>query len=144
MKTEKMTGSQQASVRLYDDRVSEIIYLDVCCLKRPFDDTSAERVRREAEAVAAILEGAGTGKFGLVRSPAHDFENGRNPREDRRMATELCFAPQPSIQPRITRPRDEAASWQASVSVPSTPFTWHLPKLRVLDGSSRPTISFCG
>lgn len=69
--------------------MSEILYLDVCCLKRPFDDTRAERVRREAEAVAAILEGVGQGRFRLVRSPAHDFENDRNPREDRRMATEL-------------------------------------------------------
>lgn len=69
--------------------MSEIVYLDVCCLKRPFDDTRAERVRREAEAVASILEGAGLGRFRLVRSPAHDFENARNPREDRRMATDL-------------------------------------------------------
>src|SRR5207245_7555695 len=29
------------------------------------------------------------GKFQLVRSPAHDFENERNPREDRRLATHL-------------------------------------------------------
>jgi predicted nucleic acid-binding protein len=69
--------------------VSEIVYLDVCCLKRPFDDTRAERVRREAEAVASILEGVGQGRFRLVHSPAHDFENERNPREDRRMATRL-------------------------------------------------------
>jgi predicted nucleic acid-binding protein len=69
--------------------VSEIVYLDLCCLKRPFDDTRAERVRREAEAVASILEGVDLGRFRLVHSPAHDFENGRNPREDRRMATDL-------------------------------------------------------
>ena len=65
------------------------MYLDVCCFKRPFDDAALERVRREAEAVAAILDAAEAGTFQLVRSPAHDFENERNPREDRRLATRL-------------------------------------------------------
>ena len=30
--------------------MGEILYLDICCLKRPFDDATQERVRREAEA----------------------------------------------------------------------------------------------
>ena len=69
--------------------MSEIVYLDVCCFRRPFDDAAIDRVRREAEAVAAILDAAEAGTFQLVRSPAHDFENERNPREDRRLATRL-------------------------------------------------------
>lgn len=69
--------------------MGEIVYLDVCCFKRPFDDAAVERVRREAESVAAILDAARAGAFALVRSPAHDFENERNPREDRRLATRL-------------------------------------------------------
>jgi predicted nucleic acid-binding protein len=69
--------------------VSEIAYLDICCFKRPFDDATVERTRREAEAVAAILDMAQAGTVHLVRSPAHDFENERNPREDRRLATRL-------------------------------------------------------
>src|SRR5436309_4392185 len=73
----------------YDGHVSDIVYLDICCFKRPFDDAAAERVRREAEAVAAILDAAQSGRIRLVRSPAHDFENERNPREDRRLATLL-------------------------------------------------------
>src|SRR5438067_11257422 len=40
-------------------------------------------------AVAAILDMTQAGTFHLVRSPAHDFENERNPREDRRVATRL-------------------------------------------------------
>ena len=32
------------------------IYLDVCCLNRPFDDQSQTRIRLEAEAVLLILE----------------------------------------------------------------------------------------
>lgn len=31
------------------------IYLDVCCLNRPFDDQSQERIRLESEAVLLIL-----------------------------------------------------------------------------------------
>jgi hypothetical protein len=69
--------------------VGDIVYLDICCLKRPFDDAANKRVRREAEAVAAILEAVNTGAVTLVRSPVHDFANDRNPREDRRLATRL-------------------------------------------------------
>ena len=74
---------------MYDGSVSDIVYLDVCCLKRPFDDASQDRIRREAEAVAAVLAAAERGRVRLVRSPAHDAENDRNPREDRRLATRL-------------------------------------------------------
>ncbi|HYO78211.1 MAG TPA: PIN domain-containing protein [Thermoanaerobaculia bacterium] len=66
-----------------------IVYLDLCALKRPFDDARSERIRREAEAVARIFEKAETGTIQLVVSPAHRFENDRNPREDRRLATTL-------------------------------------------------------
>jgi len=74
---------------VYDPRVGDIVYLDVCCFKRPFDDATQERVRREAEAVATVLAAAERGAVRLVRSPAHDAENDRNPREDRRLATRL-------------------------------------------------------
>ena len=66
-----------------------IVYLDICALKRPFDDARNERIRREAEAVARIFERVESGSIQLVASPAHRFENSRNPREDRRLATDL-------------------------------------------------------
>jgi len=69
--------------------VTVIAYLDICCFKRPFDDATADRIRREAEGVATILELTQAGALKLVHSPAHDFENDRNPREDRRLATRL-------------------------------------------------------
>jgi predicted nucleic acid-binding protein len=74
----------------YHDAVSStIVYLDICALKRPFDDARSERIRREAEAVARIFEKVENGSIQLVVSPAHRFENNRNPREDRRLATNL-------------------------------------------------------
>jgi hypothetical protein len=32
------------------------IYLDVCCLNRPFDDQRQDRIRLEAEAIERILD----------------------------------------------------------------------------------------
>lgn len=66
-----------------------VVYLDVCCLKRPFDDQRSTRVQLETAAVAALIDRAERGEILLVRSPAHVLENERNPREDRRLATAL-------------------------------------------------------
>jgi len=52
------------------------IYLDMCCLKRPFDDQSQPRIRLESEAVLALLASP-TAEF--IRSPALLLENDRNP-----------------------------------------------------------------
>ena len=67
----------------------ERVYLDMCSLKRPFDDQGQPRVREEATAVAAIVVRAEAGEIALVRSPAHLVENDANPREDRRLAAAL-------------------------------------------------------
>lgn len=67
----------------------ERVYLDMCSLKRPFDDQRQPRVREEATALAAILARAETGEIALVRSPAHLVENDANPREGRQLAAAL-------------------------------------------------------
>jgi hypothetical protein len=67
--------------------VGPLVYLDICCLKRPFDDQRSTRVQVETAAVADLIGRAERGEIRLVRSPAHTFENDRNPREDRRLAT---------------------------------------------------------
>jgi len=44
------------------------IYLDTCCLNRPFDDQTQERIRLEAEAVLAILSRIEKGDWEWVGS----------------------------------------------------------------------------
>lgn len=44
------------------------IYLDTCCLNRPFDDQTQERIRLEAEAVLAILSRIEKGEWDWVGS----------------------------------------------------------------------------
>jgi len=54
-----------------------LIYLDVCCLNRPFDDLTQQRIRLESEAVLLILERCQSGSLDLLGSEAIDFELGR-------------------------------------------------------------------
>ena len=61
-----------------------LIYLDVCCLNRPFDDQTQERIRLEAEAVLLILERCQAGTWRLLGSEAVDYEVSRIPDEERR------------------------------------------------------------
>ncbi len=69
---------------LYSDmRGKPRIYLDVCCLNRPFDDLSQEKVRIEAEAVKSILRFIGTGKCIGIGGEAVEYEIGRTADPDR-------------------------------------------------------------
>ena len=53
-------------------------YLDICALKRPFDDQTQPRIRLEANAVLELLA-APPERVTFVQSPAHAVENARNP-----------------------------------------------------------------
>jgi predicted nucleic acid-binding protein len=54
------------------------VYLDVCCLCRPFDDQKINRIHREAEAVKEIFMRC-THDWTLVTSDAVSFEISRIP-----------------------------------------------------------------
>jgi hypothetical protein len=54
------------------------IYLDMCCLKRPFDDQSQPRIRLETETVLALLA-AESATVDYIRSAALRLENRQNP-----------------------------------------------------------------
>lgn len=46
------------------------IYLDVCCLNRPFDDWAQERIRLEGDSILSIMERIRTGQWQLIESEA--------------------------------------------------------------------------
>lgn len=64
--------------------MTQRLYLDVCCLNRPFDDWRQQRVRLEGEAILAILERAQQGDLQLVSSTALEAEIGRTAHPERR------------------------------------------------------------
>ena len=60
------------------------IYLDLCALKRPYDEPVQDRVVLEALAVASIVECFERGTLDLIPSSVLELENDKNPVEDRR------------------------------------------------------------
>lgn len=67
------------------------VYLDVCCLNRPFDEQSQARVRLEAEAVTIILGIIDEGEWVWMSSEAVDFEIEQNPNAEHRAAVRLLL-----------------------------------------------------
>lgn len=55
------------------------IYLDACCLNRPFDDQSQERIRLESEAILLIMTRLESTEWSWVGSDALDLEIDRTP-----------------------------------------------------------------
>ena len=60
------------------------IYLDNCCLNRPFDDQTQDRVRLESEAVTIIMRKVRSGEWIWVGSDINRIENEDSPDEDRK------------------------------------------------------------
>ncbi|TWI75569.1 putative nucleic acid-binding protein [Desulfobotulus alkaliphilus] len=53
------------------------IYFDVCCLNRPYDNQTQDRIRLESEAVIAILRHVESGEWSLVSSGVVNYEISR-------------------------------------------------------------------
>ncbi len=60
------------------------IYFDVCCLNRPYDDQTQDRIRLESEAVIAILRHVESDEWSLVSSGVVSFEISRTSDEERK------------------------------------------------------------
>jgi predicted nucleic acid-binding protein len=60
------------------------IYLDVCCLNRPFDDQRQDRIRLEAEAVLLILGHCEAGTWQWISSAVVEEEVNNTPSRERR------------------------------------------------------------
>lgn len=68
------------------------IYLDVCCLNRPFDDQRQDRIRLEAESVVLILSHIQAGDWQWISSEAMDFEIEQAPDSERKERVQLLLA----------------------------------------------------
>ena len=62
------------------------IYLDNCCLNRPFDDQSNMKIRLEAEAVLFIQGKIAVHEIELAWSYIIDYENSLNPFDEKQSA----------------------------------------------------------
>ncbi|MBF0471939.1 MAG: hypothetical protein HQL48_11285 [Gammaproteobacteria bacterium] len=60
------------------------IYLDNCCLNRPFDDQSHLRIHLESEAIKAILKQCDSGDWQLMVSDVLLFEIAKTPDQEKR------------------------------------------------------------
>lgn len=65
------------------------VYLDVCCLNRPFDDQTQARIRLEAEAVLIILAQCEMADWEWVGSEVVELEISRTPDPERRRRVQL-------------------------------------------------------
>ena len=65
------------------------VYLDVCCLNRPFDDQVQDRIRLEAEAVLLILTRLEAGEWRWIGSEVLEFEIEQTLDPERRFRVKL-------------------------------------------------------
>ena len=67
------------------------VYVDACCLNRPFDDQGQARIRLETEAIEHLLRAVEEGTLLWVASDALRYEIHKCPAEERRPAVlALC------------------------------------------------------
>ena len=57
----------------------KLVYIDVCCLNRPFDDQTQDRIRLESEAVLIILSQCMAGKLKWISSEVVEKEIAQTP-----------------------------------------------------------------
>jgi predicted nucleic acid-binding protein len=67
------------------------IYMDLCCLNRPFDDQSQARIALESQAVVLLLEKIDRGEHGLCNSAALVVENALSPKTQVRREIEALL-----------------------------------------------------
>jgi len=60
------------------------VYFDVCCLNRPFDDQSQDKIHLEAEAILTILKHIDSGDWNSVSSDTVVYEINNTKDEERR------------------------------------------------------------
>ncbi|MBW1731323.1 MAG: PIN domain-containing protein [Deltaproteobacteria bacterium] len=68
------------------------IYLDVCCLNRPFDDQTQDRIHLEAEAILSIIKFVEKGQWTLLNSDGILYEVSKIPDPERRKKVQIIIS----------------------------------------------------
>ena len=68
------------------------IYLDVCCLNRPFDDQTQDRIHLESEAILTIMKYVESGMWELINSDVIEYEINKIPDNERRNKVSLLIS----------------------------------------------------
>ncbi len=84
------------------------IYVDVCCLNRPFDDQTQARIRLEAEAMLMIFTRCETDDWEWIGSDVVDFEINETPDLERRRRVQ-SLASHVKLSIRVGRSETERA-----------------------------------
>ncbi len=92
----------------FQSRIMPTIYMDACCLSRPFDDQSQARIRLETEAVLTVFARVQTGDWIWVRSSVLDAEMDRTPDPELRARIRLFDSyPHRAVRPDL-KPEERA------------------------------------
>jgi predicted nucleic acid-binding protein len=75
------------------------VYLDVCCLNRPFDDQQQDRIHLEAEAVLVILKRCEAGEWQWISSAVVSYEVENIPNQERRNRIKEILRGAKEVQP---------------------------------------------
>lgn len=68
------------------------IYLDACCLNRPFDDQSQDRLKIETDAILSILSHCQSGEWELIGSEVIDLEISKIPDDERKEKVSILIS----------------------------------------------------
>jgi predicted nucleic acid-binding protein len=67
------------------------LYLDNCCLNRPYDDQTQEKIHLESEAILAIVKKLNQENFEIFGSSALDFEIEQIKNEEKRVKVKYFY-----------------------------------------------------
>ena len=65
------------------------IYLDVCCLNRPFDDQTQDRIHLESEAILSVLNYSRNLNWTVIGSEIMDVEISRIPDSEKKLKVSI-------------------------------------------------------
>ena len=68
------------------------VYLDVCCLNRPFDDRTQDRIHLEAEAILTILKYIEKKQWLMINSDAIIYEVNKIPDPERKTKVQFTLS----------------------------------------------------